>query len=231
MKVINFTVDEKLYEDFKKRLAEDGLTQPQILRAAMFSYGTGDLKLDRRELVSTKEPVHTSIQLEPQVQEKPGPGRPAGTGKKVYKEEEPSLPSAPKLESDPFKAYKNKVHPGLRTIASYYHVVGPALERDDKPHLTFESKDASGKTFRDYFNQYWFDYRTYMYVPGTTDPSDWFDLALDTYMVCVTNKFIEDNDLKLRYHPNELSAAVIEANQELEEAYAAQLEELYKEPT
>lgn len=221
MKVVTFTIDDVLMYEFREALMSTACTQPQILRAAVASYAKGDLKFDCGELVSTQEPVHTMIQLEPEVKEKGKPGRP-----KTHKEEEPV-----KLESDPFTAYKNKVPISQRTLGSYNHVVGPHLTVDERPHLEFDSPDGNGRVFHDYFNEYWLEFRRECHTPGQTTASDWFDISLEMYMTCITNKFIEDNNLSLRYHPDELVTEVIEANTALEIQYKEELEELYKEPT
>lgn len=221
MRTINFTIDDELANDFRESLMSTACSQPQVLRAAVVSYVKGNLDFIRGELVCNKEHRERYTPPEPttspeKLKQKPGP-------KTKHKEQE--------LESDPKKAYikGEGIDPSLRTLGSYNHPVAPDLSVDQTPHLKMDSTDGNGKTFEDYIKEHWFECRKEMHTPGHTTASDWFDVGKDVFLVCISNKFIEDNKLKLRYHPTELETEFIELNQDLESVYADALQELYSE--
>lgn len=222
MKIINFTIDDELANDFRESLVSTYCTQPQVLRAAVVSYVKGELTFVRGELVCMKEhggsratqPVEQVIE-----NKKKGP--------KLKERHEEHVD----LESDPKKSYIKGVgiDPSLRTLESYNHPVAPDLSVDDRTHLRMDSPDGHGKMFEDYVKEHWIEFRKRNHTPGYTEASDWFDITKDIFLVCISNKFIEDNNLKLRYHPSEMETAFIELNQDLEVLYAEELKELYAE--
>lgn len=190
MKIVNFSVYEHTYEEFKKSVASDGTTVPHILRAAMRGYIEGELVLYGPMLIG----AHTTSDVP---RETPKIGRP----KKIKEtaKEEPVV-----LEKSPYLAKKNELPHELRALASYNYPMRP-VERDETPGVTFDMKGKDGKTFEEFLKSEWLAFRIEADTSGCGgDVDDWFNASLDMLMNAAANKFAEVNGIKVRYRKDDI---------------------------
>ncbi len=44
---VSFAVNEQLFDDFKRQLEKDGLSQKEVLETAIYQYINGDLRINK----------------------------------------------------------------------------------------------------------------------------------------------------------------------------------------
>lgn len=221
---ITFVVDGALLELFKEKVAETRTTQSAVLRAAVLSFAFGGLEFRVDRLKSANPEYNCPGDINSSVtQEHRGPGRPP-------KEKVPEPKKKLSVKEEQALAYKT---PGAipnneRTYMSYVHPQVPEMY-DPKPSLQWDTCNAEGVTFEQFFKDHYFPFRsTHDMGDELNDPDDWFDKLLETYAQLIANKFIEDNNLNFRYRKDDMWGEVVNLDAECFNEHANELRAIYK---
>lgn len=184
MKIINFSTEDQYFEAFKDCVARHGCTVPQVLRAAVRSFGEGKLILQGAYLV----PV--GVSQEPQA-------RPVG--RPPTKQQEPEKKPT---SNDPWE----RVLENANSIWDFKMYNQPHPDVDPKPRLQLNTMgDITNKSFDYLLSELYYETRHGM------DERHWRVVKFPEYVACCAMKFFALNKTSALYFDIDAIQAELDA--------------------
>jgi len=202
MKTINFSVDEDVYDPFKKAVEENGMRVAGLFKLFMKSYAGGTLGVSNGEIVSISETGH--------VPRKPGRPKEEKEPSIIKKEEPKPFKFNPK---DPWNSDFSNLKYGDIAPLNWTH---PDVDGCTEDLEVGTVAPVTGGVFRDYMQDFYIEERPKYFA------REWETKEFSKFLATVAWMFILQNGLKhVRYNEESIWMVALECAQFLDQELEA----------